>query len=310
MLAITQTAFGGPEVLVPTELPDPEPIPTEVLVRVRAAGVNPVDGIVRAGVFPLLGEPPFILGWDVAGVVEAVVPGVNRFRVGDEVMGMPFFPRPGNAYAEYVAVPSRQLAHQPTSIGHEEAAGLPMAGLTAWQSLVEIADVRAGQRVLIHGAGGGVGHLAVQIAKSRGCHVIGTASAAKHEFLGGLGADELIDYRSVDFAAEVGDVDVVLDLVAGGYGDRSIPVLREGGLLVTAIERSDAQLAARVEAAGRRFAGISVEPDAVGLEALAALVDAGLLRVHVEHVVPLGEAVRAHELLDTAVRGKIVLAVG
>src|SRR3954454_15791142 len=128
MQAVRQSTFGGPQVLEVTESAPPEPLPTEVLVRVRAAGVNPVDGIVRSGVFPLLGEPPFILGWDVAGVVEAVVPGVSRFRVGDEVMGMPFFPRPGNAYAEYVAVPSRQLARQPTSIGHLEAAGLPMAG--------------------------------------------------------------------------------------------------------------------------------------------------------------------------------------
>jgi NADPH:quinone reductase-like Zn-dependent oxidoreductase len=309
MRSITQRRFGGPEVLAAAEVDAPKPLPTEVLIRVRAIGVNPVDGIVRSGVFPLLGDPPFTLGWDVSGVVEEVVPGVTRFSPGDEVYGMPFFPRAARTYAEYVAAPSRQLARKPRSIDHVHAGGLPMVGLTAWQSLVDVAAVEPGQRVLIHGAGGGVGHVAVQIAKERGAYVVATASAGKHDFVRALGADEVIDYRAVDFTAAVADIDVVLDAIGGEYGLRSVEVLRPGGLLVTLIDRADAELAARVEAAGRRFAGISVEPDPAGLEHLTELVDAGRLRPHVEHALPLEEAPRAHALLDTGPKGKVVLVV-
>lgn len=307
MRAITQRTFGDADVLEVAEVPRPEPIPSEVLVRVHASGVNQVDGIIRAGVFPLIGQPPFILGWDVSGVVEEVVPGTSRFAPGDEVFGMPFFPRPANAYAEYIAAPSRQLARKPANIDHAQAAALPLAGLTAWQSLVDIADVQPGQRVLIHGGAGGVGHLAVQIAKARGAYVVATASAGKHEFVRDIGADEVIDYQAVDFATAVGDLDVVLEVIGGDYAERSVKALRTGGLLVTAIERTNAELAAKVEAADRRFAGVSVEPDHVGLEALAELVESGRLRPHVSARVPMEDAPRAHELLDTHLTGKVVL---
>jgi NADPH:quinone reductase-like Zn-dependent oxidoreductase len=307
MRAITQRTFGEADVLEVAEVPRPEPIPSEVLVRVHASGVNQVDGIIRAGVFPLIGQPPFILGWDVSGVVEEVVPGTSRFAPGDEVFGMPFFPRPASAYAEYIAAPSRQLARKPANIDHAQAAALPLAGLTAWQSLVDIADVQPGQRVLIHGGAGGVGHLAVQIAKARGAYVVATASAGKHDFVRDLGADEVIDYQAVDFTTAVGDLDVVLEVIGGDYAERSVQVLRPGGLLVTAIERTNAELAAKVEAADRRFAGVSVEPDHVGLEALAELVESGRLRPHVSARVPMEEAPRAHELLNTHLTGKVVL---
>lgn len=310
MHAIRQQAFGGPEVLELTEVDRPVPLPTEVLVRVRAVGVNPVETVIRSGRFPLLGEPPFILGWDVCGMVADIEPGVTRFRPGDEVYGMPFFPRPANAYAEYVAAPSRQLARKPASLSHAEAAALPLAGLTAWQALVDTAQVAAGQRVLIHGAGGGVGHLAVQIARARGAYVIGTASAAKHDLIASLGADELIDYRTADFAAHVDGVDVVLDTIGGEVARRSIGVLRRGGLLVTIVGRRDVDLAVRTEAAGRRFAGVSVEPDYPALEALADLAESGKLRVHLQATLSLAEAVKAHELLESgSVIGKIALTV-
>ena len=310
MHAIRQQAFGGPEVLELTEVDRPVPLPTEVLVRVRAVGVNPVEAVIRSGRFPLLGQPPFILGWDVCGVVEDVEPGVTRFGPGDEVYGMPFFPRPAGAYAEYVAAPSRQLARKPASLSHAEAAALPLAGLTAWQALVDTARVAAGQRVLFHGAGGGVGHLAVQIAKARGAHVIGTASAAKHDLVASLGAGELIDYRAADFAAHLDGVDVVLDTVGGEVARRSIGVLRPGGLLVTIVGRRDFDLAARTEAAGRRFAGLSVEPDYPALQALADLADSGQLRVHLHAALSLAGAVKAHELLECgSVTGKIALTV-
>ena len=310
MKAVTQHAFGGPEVLELEEVPRPEPLPSEVLIRVQAAGVNPVEPFIRSGMFPLLGQPPFILGWDVSGIVEEVVPGVNRFRVGDEVFGMPMFPRPAGTYAEYVTAPSLQLARKPSTINHVHAAAIPMAGLTAWQSLVDVARVGAGQRVLIHGAGGGVGHIALQIAKARGAHVTCTASAAKHDFLRELGADEPIDYRTRDFAEEVRDVDVVFDVIGGDYGPRSFRTLRPGGLFITAVERTNARLAADAEAAGVRFAGITVEPDHVGLEGLAGLIDAGRLRIHVDQTVPLAGAGKAHEILESGgATGKIVLTV-
>lgn len=310
MRAITQKSFGDPHVLDVTDLPRPEPLPSEVLVRVHAAGVNPIDAVVRSGAFPLIGQPPFVLGWDISGVVEEVVPGVNRFRPGDEVFGMPFFPRAGSGYAEYVAVPSRQLARKPAALDHLQAAALPLAGLTAWQSLVDTARIEPGRRVLIHGGGGGVGHLAVQIAKAHGAHVITTARADKHDFVRGLGADEAVDYRSTDFSEAVRDVDVVLDTVGGDYGHRSIPVLRPGGLLVTAVDRTDTALRAAVESAGRRFAGITVEPDHVGLEALADLAAAARLTPHVGHALPLADAAKAHVLVESGrTRGKIVLTL-
>jgi NADPH:quinone reductase-like Zn-dependent oxidoreductase len=308
MRSIRQTALGGPEVLELVEVARPDPSPTEVLVRVTASGVNPVDWKVRTR-GGLLGEPPFTVGWDVAGVVEALGGGVTRFAVGDRVFGMPRFPHEAAAYAEYVTSPSRQLARTPSALSDVEAGGLPLAGLTAWQALVETAEVRAGQRVLVLAAAGGVGHLAVQIAKARGAYVIGTASAPKHAFLAGLGADEVIDYAIEDVAERARDADVVLDLVGGTSGLDALPALRDGGLFV-AIPSSSGLDALRTAAADRvRVTGILVEPDRAGLEALAGLVEAGELRVHVERTFPLAEAARAHELGEAGhVMGKLVLA--
>ncbi|MCZ4121914.1 NADP-dependent oxidoreductase [Streptomyces sp. H39-S7] len=307
MRAVIQKSFGGPEVLEVAEVERPKPLSGEVLVKVRASAVNPVDVAVRAGAFPLLGEPPFGVGWDISGVVEEAGPGA-RFEVGDEVYGMPFFPRAATGYAEYVAVPSRQVARKPASIDHVHAAAIPLAALTAWQGLVQAADVKEGDRVLIHRAAGGVGHFAVQIAKARGAHVIAIASAARHDFVRGLGADEVIDYRTTDFTEAVKDVDAVFDSTA--QGDLSLGVLRPGGVLISILEHGDPELAARVRAAGRRFAGISVEPDYAALEAIAELVDAGRIRPYVEEVFPLEEAGKAHQLVGSGhVQGKIVLTV-
>src|ERR1700755_1200696 len=190
MRAIVQHSFGGPEVLAVAEVEAPEPIPTEVQVRVHAAGVNPVDFKTRAGkgMAAVLGEPPLRIGWDVAGVVSAVGAGVTRFRVGDEVFGMPWFPRQAGAYAEYVTAPSRHFAGKPHPLSFEEAAALPLAGLTAWQIVVDTIQLEDGARVPLHGAAGGVGHLAVQIAKARGANVIATARTEQAEWLRELGA--------------------------------------------------------------------------------------------------------------------------
>ncbi|WP_331754112.1 NADP-dependent oxidoreductase (plasmid) [Streptomyces sp. NBC_00012] len=307
MRTVFQKSFGGPEVLEVVETERPKPLPGEVLVKVHASAVNPVDVFVRSGAFPLLGEPPFGVGWDISGVVEEVGPGA-RFEVGDEVYGMPFFPRAATGYAEYVATPSRQVARKPASLDHVHAAAIPLAALTAWQGLVQAAGVKESDRVLIHRAAGGVGHFAVQIAKAHGAHVIAMASPARHDFVRGLGANEVIDYRTTDFTEAVKDADVVFDSTA--QGDLSLSVLRPGGVLISIVEHADPKLAVRVEAAGRRFAGISVEPDYAALEAIADLVDAGLIRPHVEETFPLEEAGKAHELVASGhVQGKIVLTV-
>ncbi|WP_035799754.1 NADP-dependent oxidoreductase [Kitasatospora mediocidica] len=307
MRTVVQHSFGGPEVLELVEADRPTPLPGEVLVRVHASALNPVDAGVRAGHYPLLGRPPFGLGWDISGVVEEAAPGA-RYAVGEEVYGMPFFPRAANGYSEYVAAPSRQLARKPASLDHVHAAALPLAGLTAWQGLVDAAQLAAGQRVLIHRAAGGVGHLAVQIAKARGAHVIALASPGKHAYLRELGADEVIDYRTTDFTEAVRELDVVFD--SNAEGERSLSVLRPGGVLVSILEHGNQELAAATRAAGRRFAGVSVEPDYASLEAIATLVDAGRIRPHVTETFPLAEVAKAHALLETGrTQGKIVLTL-
>jgi NADPH:quinone reductase-like Zn-dependent oxidoreductase len=310
MRAIRQETFGGPEVLRLVEVERPEPMPTEVLVRVHAAGVNPVDWWTRSGK-GMLRDLPMTVGWDVSGVVEEVSRGVTRFAPGDEVFGMPWFPRQAGAYADYLTAPSRQLARKPARASHLEAGGLPLAGLTAWQILVDTARVEPGQRVLVTAAGGGVGHLAVQIAKARGAHVITTASRGKHDFVRGLGADEVLDSAlpGEELERAVTDVDVALDLVGGEASVRWLEALRPGGLLVP-ITGGGPSIAAEAAARGRRATSLLVEPDARGLEALAALVDAGQLRVEIDTVLPLEEAAKAHEISQAGhARGKIVLEV-
>ena len=307
MRVVTQSQFGGPEVLKMSTAELPKALPTEVLIRVKAIGVNPIEAFIRSGAFPMLGAPPFVLGWDISGVVEEVVPGVNRFKVGDEVFGMPLFPRQAGAYAEFIAAPSRQLALKPKSLDHTHAAALPLVGLTAYQSLIEVANVRPDQRVLIHGAAGGCGHIAVQLAKLNGAEVIATASASKHEFLRSLSVDQIVDYNAVDFAEVVRDVDVVVETIGNGYAQRSLRTLKDGGLLITIVERTNTALERETVSAGKRFAGISVEPDYVALERLAELVDTGGLKIHVERTFPLEDVAAAHGALDGSTKGKIVL---
>ncbi|MEU8385722.1 NADP-dependent oxidoreductase [Streptosporangium sp. NPDC048865] len=315
MRAISQDTFGGPEVLHPVSVERPEPLPTEVLVRVVSAGVNPVDLKTRAGagMARLMGDPPVILGWDVSGVVEETGFGVSSLEVGDEVYGMPWFPRPAGAYAEFVTAPSRQFARKPRSLGHDEAAALPLASLTAWQVLVDTARVGPGQRVLIHAAAGGVGHLAVQIAKHLGAYVIGTARAEKHDWLRGLGADELVDYTAVRFEDVVRDVDVVVDLVGDGQdatSTRSLDVLRPGGLIVPVPSNVSPDLLSAAEARGLRARVFLVEPDGSALAQIAELIDGGRIAPEVEEVFPLEEAAAAHErLAGGRAKGKIVLRV-
>ncbi|KAA5832689.1 NADP-dependent oxidoreductase [Saccharopolyspora hirsuta] len=307
MRAISQDEFGGPEVLREVELPRPEPGPSQVLIRVHAAGVNPTDWKHRAQQL-FLGKPPYVLGWDVSGVVEAVGTGVTLHKPGDEVFGMLPYPHGVGSHAEYVTGPARAFVRKPSGVDHVQAGAIPLAALTAWQALVDTANLQAGQRVLIHAAAGGVGHLAVQIAKARGAHVIGTASAGKHEFLRGLGADELIDYREVDFADAVSDVDVVLDTIAGDYRSRSLRTLRPGGLLVSILPYAKEELVAEAESLGVRAELLLVEADQAGMRAIADLVESGQLRAEIAGTFPLSDAAEAHALGETGrTTGKLVL---
>lgn len=309
MRAISQDVLGGPGVLEEVELERPAPRPNEVLVRVRAAGVNPTDWKHRAtGGF--LGEPPFVLGWDVSGVVEAVGIGVAAFAPGDEVFGMLPYPFGHGSHAEYVTGPARAFAHKPASVDHVQAGALPLVSLTAWQALVETADVRPGQRVLIHAAAGGVGHVAVQIAKARGAYVIGTASAGKHDFLRGIGVDEAVDYRETDFTEAVKDVDVVLDTIGGDYSLRSLRVLRPGGLVVSILPVGSGDFYEEAERLGVRAVRMLVDASRSGMKEIARLVEEGSLRATVAGTFPLADAAEAHALGGTGrTTGKLVLLV-
>ncbi|MGP4007394.1 NADP-dependent oxidoreductase [Streptomyces sp. 4N124] len=309
MRAISQDVLGGPEVLKEVQIERPVPRTNEVLIRVRAAGINPTDWKHRAtGGF--LGEPPFVLGWDVSGTVEAVGIGVARFQPGDEVYGMLSYPFGHGSHAEYVAAPARWFAHKPASLDHTQAGALPLVSLTAWQALVEYADVRPGQRVLIHAAAGGVGHVAVQIAKARGAYVIGTASAGKHEFLRGIGVDEAVDYRETDFAEAVKDVDVVLDTIGGETSTRSLRVLRPGGIVVSILPVGSDDFHEEAERLGVRSLRMLVDASHSGLKAIAELVEAGKLRPAIAGTFPLADAAEAHRLGGTGrTTGKLVLLV-
>ena len=308
MRAISQDVLGGPEVLKQVELDRPETGPSQVLVRVHAAGLNPTDWKHRARRI-FLGPPPFVLGWDVSGVVEAVGYGVTLFKPGDEVFGMLPYPHGVGSHAEYVTGPARAFVPKPGNVDHVQAAALPLSALTAWQALADTAQLSAGQRVLIHAAAGGVGHLAVQIAKARGAYVIGTASARNHDLVRGLGADEVIDYHDADFAAVVTDADVVLETVGGDYAARSLRTLRDGGVLIS-IVRFGAEVAAEAAQRGIRAELLLVEADHGGMTAIGDLVTQGRLRPVIAGTFPLADAAKAHQAGDTGhVAGKLVLTI-
>ncbi|PZS34903.1 MAG: NADPH:quinone reductase [Pseudonocardiales bacterium] len=311
MKVMQTVAEGSPEVLQEAKVDPPTPLPTEVLVSVRAAGVNAVDWKIRSGMFPpgALGRHPFVQGWDVAGVVESG-PRVTRFAPGDRVFGLIWFPRPGGGYGEMVTAPARQLALMPKSLSFVEAAALPLAGLTAWQTLVSFAEVSAGDRVLVSAAGGGVGHLATQIAAHGGTVVTGTARAEKHEFLRSCGVSVPVDYTTGPVSEQVGDQDVVLDLLGGEHSLDLVRCLRPGGLHILAIGVVQPALQAAADECGVRVVPFLVEPDGASLESLADLVETGNLKVHVDRVFKLNEVAKAHEYGEAGrTTGKIVLHV-
>jgi NADPH:quinone reductase-like Zn-dependent oxidoreductase len=306
MRAITQTQYGGPEVLGLAEVDEPTVGPDSVRVRVQAAGVNPVDFKIRQGhlkgAFP--SYFPLVLGWDVCGVVEAAGPAVRGFAPGDEIVA---YARKDylqhGAYAERMSIPQRCLAHKPKRIDARAAAGLPLAGLTAWQALTEGVELKKGQTVLVHAASGGVGSFAVQLARWLGARVIGTASEANHDYLRSFGAEPVtygqgLEDRVRKLAPQ--GVDAVVDLVGGAALASSPGLLRPGGRLTSIIDPGT------VQKLGGRY--VFVRPEATHLAKLAELVDEGQLQIEVARAYPLDQAADAHRLLETGhVRGKLVL---
>src|SRR6218665_185953 len=331
MQALTQNILGGPEVLHLVEQPRPTPGPSEVLVRVRATGLSPTDWVHRR-IPGFLGDGPKVLGWDVSGIVEEVGFGVSIHKPGDEGFGMLPYPHGHGAAAEFVVSPARNLVQKPTNINHEAASAVPLAALTAcqtlvnitheaasavplaaltaWQALVNVADVQPGQRVLVHAAAGGVGHFAVQIAKANGAYVIGTASSVNHELVKSLGADDVIDYTRDDFSTIAQDIDAVLDTIGGDYVPRSLRTLRAGGVIVSIALNVTVDHSIEAKAIGARHEMMLVEGDQAGMQAIAKLLRDGSIRPVIAATFPLRDAHRAHELGESGhVAGKIVLTV-
>jgi NADPH:quinone reductase-like Zn-dependent oxidoreductase len=311
MKAVRIHNYGGPEVLQYEDAPRPQPESGEVLIRVYAAGVNPIDWKVREGYMKDLWPHkfPLIPGWDLSGVVEAVGPGpasAGRFKKGDEVYSVPDVSRDG-AYAEYIVVRESELALKPKSLHHVRAAAVPLAAVTAWQALFDAGQLKRGQRVLIHSGSGGVGHVAVQLAKWKGAHVLATASTKNQELLRELGVDEPIDYTKQKFEDVARDVDLVLDLIGGETQERSWSVLKNGGVLLSLVQPPSVE---KAKALGVRAAFVAGHPSGAQLAEIAHLIDSRKLKPIVERILPLLEVRRAHELSQSGhTRGKIVLRV-
>jgi NADPH:quinone reductase-like Zn-dependent oxidoreductase len=302
MKAIVVHEHGGPEVLKYEDAPRPEPKEDEILVRVMAAGVNPVDAYIRAGRYGG-GQLPYIPGKDVAGVVEKTGTKITKFKVGDAVYAF----LSSGGYAQFAVATENQAALKPKTISYEQAAAVPLAATTAWEALIDTAHLQKGQTVLIHGGSGGVGHFAVQIAKARGARVIATASTANQDLLKQLGVDEPIDYTKTKFEDVVKNVDVVLNAVRDDTLARSYGVVKKGGIIVSITGPPDP---AKLAEYGIRGTGMRTHQDAHVLEELAKLIDAGKIRPVVSQVFPLSEASKAHQQIETRhTRGKIVLSV-
>ena len=316
MKAVRIHKYGGPRVLKYEDAPLPEPKEDELLIRVHAAGINPADWQIRSGKRFKLKKPfSLILGGDLSGVVEVAGSSAGQFKVGDAVFGTADI-RKGGSYAEYVAVTATSIAHRPRSLDHIQAAALPVASLTAWQALFDAAQLSAGQTVLIHAAAGGVGHIAVQLAKCKGAYVIGTASAFNENFLRKIGIDEFVNYKSTRFENIVRDVDVVLESInrdihveafPGETLERSWGVLKKGGVLVSICATPSSKT---TDAYGVRGKRVHMQSNQAQLTEIAKLVDTGHVKPIINTVLPLKEARTAHKLSQKGhTRGKTVLRV-
>jgi NADPH:quinone reductase-like Zn-dependent oxidoreductase len=299
MRAVVTRETGDPDVLRLEDAERPEPGDGEVLINVRAAAVNPIDWKYRRGLAPK--ELPAVLGSDVSGTVE--VSRAEGFAAGDDVFGF----AASGGYAELATTPAALIAKKPVGVSHEQAAALPVAGLTAWQALFDRGGLTRGQTTLIAGAAGGVGHLAVQFAKHAGARVIGTGSSRNRDYVLGLGADEYLDYTQQDVASAASDVDVVFDTVGGDTTQTLLPTLREGGIIVTIAGAPPEQAAGE---RGARAELLIMSPDSEQLARVADLVAAGEVHVEIACTLPLAEAAQAHVLSESGhTRGKIILTM-
>ncbi|MHB1170943.1 MAG: NADP-dependent oxidoreductase [Lacisediminihabitans sp.] len=315
MRAMVIAGTGGPEVLTLAEVAVPRKVNAEVLVKVVAAGINPIDAKTRAGrgVAAAIANYPAILGMDFSGVVIEAPYEAHPLKPGDEVFGMGMVPRFAGSYAEFLSVSTLSVTKKPARLSHIEAAGVPLAALTAWGLVVDVAKAHEGQRVLIHAGAGGVGHFAVQLAAYFGAHVITTGSQHNASWLRELGAAEVIDYSTTRFDEVLGDLDVVIDLIGNVHdntGTRSLSVLRPGGLLINVPTGSWPTFLQDAAAAGMRATGFKTVPDGSTLAIIARLLDSGDLRVHIDKVYELEQAAQAHAVVEAGhTRGKIVLKV-
>ncbi len=308
MKAMVVHEFGGPEVMKYEDAPRPEPKDDEILVRVMAAAVNPVDSYVRQGMFAKRGmdNRPAIIGYDISGVVEKTGTNAKKFKAGDKVYSYLSVMR-GGGYAEFAIAKESETALKPKNINFEEAAAVPLAATTAWQSLVDEAKLNAGQTVLVHGGSGGVGSFAIQIAKARGVKVIATASTAHQDLLKQLQVDQAIDYTTTKFEDMVKDVDVVLNCARAEALARSYGVVKKGGIIVSITDEPDQTECAKHGIRGSR---LGAHPDANVLEELTKLIEAGKMKPIVSQTLPLADASKAHQQIETHhTLGKIVLKV-
>jgi NADPH:quinone reductase-like Zn-dependent oxidoreductase len=309
MKAVRMRKTGGPGVLKVEEVPLPEPRKGEFLVEVRSAGINPVDIKIREGKFPLYkADPPATIGRDIAGVVRGIGGGRAdaAFKVGDPVFGMLDYDR--GAYAEFTVASAREITRRPKNLKEREAGAIGVAALTAWQGLFDHGKLKKGQRVLIHGAAGGVGHFAVQFAKHAGATVVATASGRDLKWVKGLGADEVIDFKNQKFEEHTGNIDLVLDLIAGETQERSWQVLKEeGGAIVSTLTEPSKADARRWRARGMRMV---VKPSPQELKKIATLIAKGRVKVVIGKAFPLEKAGAAQKYLQNGhVRGKVILQV-
>ena len=305
MKAVRIHKYGGPEVLFYEDIPQPQPADDEILVRVKASGVNPIDWKIREGYLSgwLKHQLPLTLGAELSGVVEQSGAGISNFKPGDEVFAYPSLARCG-AYAEFIAVKGSEAALKPKNQDFAESTALIVGALTAWQAF-DMGGLQAGHKILIHAAAGGVGSLAVQVAKIRGAYVIGTASARNAAFVTDLGADDVIDYTTTSFADAIKDADMVFDLIGGETLQRSFQVVKKGGAVISAAEPPTAGSA---EEYGVKAGMVNAVSDAEQLAQIADWADAGRLKGFVSTVLPLSEARQAQALSQTGrTRGKIIL---
>ncbi|HTN06863.1 NADP-dependent oxidoreductase [Agriterribacter sp.] len=313
MKALVLQEPGGSQNLVLKELPIPAITDEAVLIAVKSLSINPVDVKTRSGkaLYNALKEDkPLILGWDISGVVAEAGNGVTAFKKGDEVFGMVNFPGHGKAYAEYAAAPAAHLTIKPSNISHNEAAAASLAALTAWQAMKAFTTIQRGQKVLVHAAGGGVGHYAVQMAKYFGAWVAGTASAANRDFVLNIGADEHIDYNAAPLNEQVSDIDFVLDTLGGESIDRSLEVMKKGATIVSIPSGLNEAVTVKAGAKGMQGYSFMVKSAGSDMKAIASLLQQGIIQSHVSHIFSFVDMAKAHAQIETGrTRGKVVVTM-